>query len=172
MNYITDQVKALIGAETSFSEAPHPVESSEVRRFHQATMDDAPRYWDADWAAKSRYGGLVAPAAFPALAFRRAVNTPDPMETVSQPDSDGVSRAFRGLPTVEVPLPRLLNGGYEYEFFRYAKPGERIARKSRYKNIYQRDGKSGPMVFVVMEEFFKTTADDPLLVVRATSILR
>ena len=63
VNYITDEVKAVIGAESEPVEAYHAVESSEVRRFHHATMDPAPRYWDRDWAKKSRYGGIVAPPA-------------------------------------------------------------------------------------------------------------
>ena len=44
-NYITDEVKALIGTESTPVEATQPVEASEVRRFQQATMDDAARYW-------------------------------------------------------------------------------------------------------------------------------
>ena len=46
-NYITDEVTALIGMESAPVEATHPVEASEVRRFQQATMDEAPRYWEA-----------------------------------------------------------------------------------------------------------------------------
>lgn len=172
MDYITDEVRALIGAETELSETVHPVEASEVRRFFQATMDDAPRYWDEEWARKSRYGGTVAPPAFPVLAFRRAPNTPDPLATIDLPDSDGLTRAFRGLPLIKVPLTRLLNGGYEYEFFRYARVGERVFRKSRYADIYQRDGKSGPMVFVILEERYQTADGAPLLIAKTTIILR
>jgi len=72
VNYITDEVKAVIGAHNGPILAYHPVEASEVRRFFQAVMDPAPRYWDEAWAKISRYGGLVAPPAFPPLAFRRA----------------------------------------------------------------------------------------------------
>ena len=43
VNYITDEVKAVIGAESEPMEAYHPVEPSEVRRFHHATMDPARR---------------------------------------------------------------------------------------------------------------------------------
>jgi hypothetical protein len=56
VNYITDAVRAIIGAQSSWAEAPHPVEPSEVRRFFQATMDQNPNYWDAEKAAHSRYG--------------------------------------------------------------------------------------------------------------------
>ena len=180
VNYITDEVKAVIGAHNGPVLAYHPVEASEVRRFFQATMDPAPRYWDEAWAKSSRYGGLVAPPAFPPLAFRRAPTDPDPLDHMGEPDFDGMVRAFRGLPPVKVPLPRLLNGGYEYEFLRYARVGERIYRSSTYLDIYQREGRSGPMVFVIAADTFTTdgTTDGrtdgtiPLITVTTTTILR
>jgi hypothetical protein len=172
VNYITDDVKAVIGAHNGPVLAYHPVEASEVRRFHQAIMDPARRYWDEAWAKSSRYGGLVAPPAFPPLAFRRAPNEPDPLDRMGEPDFDGNPRNFRGLPPVKVPLPRLLNGGYEYEFFRYARVGERIYRSSTYLDIYQRDGRSGPMVFVVVADMYSTDGNVPLVNMTTTTILR
>lgn len=130
-NYITDEVRSLIGMESAPVEATHPVEASETRRFHQATMDEAPRHWDANWARQSRYGTLVAPPAFPVHAFRRAAGTPDPLGAMGEQDFDGLNRQLRpSLPPVKVPLVRLLNGGYDYEFYRYARPGERIFRRT------------------------------------------
>jgi len=76
------------------------------------------------------------------------------------------------LPPVKLPLKRMLNGGYEYEFFRYAKVGERIYRGSTYLDIYQRDGKSGPMVFIVAADTYTTDNAVPLIVATTTSIWR
>jgi len=171
-NFITDEVKALIGAETEVVEAYHPVEASEVRRFHHATLDPAKRYWDSEWAANSRYGAVVAPPAFAVHAFRRAPSEADPLEVPEDAKFDGHSRSFNGLPEVNVPLERLVNGGYQYEFFRYPKIGERIFRKSRYKDIYQRDGRSGPMVFVIFEDEYFVGSGEILLNVQTTAILR
>jgi acyl dehydratase len=173
VNYITDEVKAVIGAESEPIEACHPVDASEVRRFHHAVMDPAPRYWDKDWAGKSRYGGVVAPPAFPVHAFRRTPEAADPLDRMGDPDFDGRNRRMRpGLPPVEVPLVRLLNAGYDYEFFRYARQGERIFCKSRFKDIYQRDGKSGTMVFVVIEDRYTNEHGDPLITTTNTLLLR
>jgi len=81
VNYITDKVKAVIGAESKPVEAYHAVEPSEVRRFHHATMDPARRYWDGEWAKQSRYGGLVAAGVpgprLPAPARRAGSPGPD-----------------------------------------------------------------------------------------------
>ena len=173
-NYITDEVKAIIGAHSEWVEACHPVEESEIRRFFQATMDPHPRYWNERWAAESRYAKPVAPPAFPVHAFRRPPEaTDDPLDRMDDPDFDGVSRALRpGLPRVPVPLPRILNGGYEYEFFSYAKVGECIVSRSRYKDICQREGKSGPMVLVLVEDEYVTRDGRPLLTSTNTNIMR
>lgn len=170
---ITDAVRALVGVEAAPVEATHPVEASEVRRFHHATLDPAPRYWDAASAGAARAGGLVAPPAFPAHAFRRAADAPDPLEAEGGQDFGGHSRVLRpGLPPIDVPLTRLLNGGYTYEFFRYARVGERIVCRSRYKDIYERDGASGALVFVVIEDDYATSDGAPLLRSTNTMILR
>lgn len=170
-DYITPEIRALIGAEAPPVFASHPVEASEVRRFHQAVMDHAPRYWDAP--AATRYGGVVAPPGFPVHAHRRAEATPDPLDDMDKPDYDGVDRALRpGLPAVLMPLNRLMNGGYEYELFRYARPGERILLRSRYADIYQRNGRTGPIVFVVIEDSYETDTGERLLRSLNTMILR
>jgi hypothetical protein len=164
-NYITSEVLALIGVQSEWVEACHPVQESEVRRFFQAIMDPNPRYWDEQWAAGSRYGKPVAPPAFAVHAFRRRPDdAQDPLESMDDPDFDGVSRARRpGLPTIPVPLSGILNGGYEYEFYSYARVGDRILCRSAYREIYQREGKSGPLVFVVIEDEYKTSDGRPLL---------
>jgi N-terminal half of MaoC dehydratase len=172
-DYLTPAVRALIGHEAPPIEATHPVEASEVRRFHHATMDPAPRYWDPASAGARRCHGVVAPPGFPVHALRRASAASDPLDREDLGGLGGYGRALRpGLPPLDLPLERLLNGGYEYELFRYARLGERIVCRSRYRDIYQRDGASGPLVFVVLEDRYATTAGEPLLTVTNTMILR
>ncbi|ORE94061.1 hypothetical protein ATO13_08306 [Stappia sp. 22II-S9-Z10] len=170
VNYITDDVKALIGMESDFCEMPHPVEASEVRRFHHAVMDDSPRYSDA---GASRYGGPVAPLGFPVHMYRRRPGEPDPLDGMDSPDRDGLDRKLRpGLPPIDVPLTRLLNGGYRYTFYRYAEIGDRIFVKSRYRDIYQRSGRSGVMVLFDIEDTYVNQDRDLLLETKNTIILR
>lgn len=171
--YVTDEIRRLIGVSAAPVKAHHPIEGSEVRRFFHATMDQARRYHDDDWAASSRYGSIVAPPAFPMHAFRREPAAADPLDSMGNPEFDGLSRELRpGLPAVEVPLTRLLNGGYEYEFFRYAKPGDEVVCTSSYRDIYEKDGKNGVMVFIIIEDFYATAEGDPLLRAINTTILR
>ena len=172
MALLTPSVLALIGAESAPLEATHPVEAGEVRRFHHATMDAAPRYWDPDSPGARRCGGVVAPPGFPVHAQRRGADAADPLDDDDGGGLGGYGALRPGLPPLNLPLDRLLNGGYAYEMFRYARPGERIVCRSRYKDIYERDGRNGPMVFVVLEDDYATADGEPLLRVINTMILR
>jgi hypothetical protein len=173
-DYITDEVRAVIGARSEWSEATHPVEASEVRRFFQGTMDPKPVYWDDMSARDSRYRGTVAPPGFPVHAARRGPEEiDDPLDVGLDPDFDGVSRALRtGLPKLPVALPGVLNGGYEYELLSYARVGERIKFRSSYRDIYQRDGKTGSIVFIIIEDEYATSDGRPLLRSLNTMIMR
>lgn len=174
VNYITGDVRAVIGATSEWVEAPHAVEASELRRFFQALMDPNPRFWDADYAAGTRYGGVVTPPGFPVHAFRRpADELHDSLAAAGDPDFDGVSRAMRpGLPKLPIPLSGILNGGYEYEFYSYPRLGERIQCRSIYRDIYQKQGKAGPMVMVLIEDEYRTADGRPLLKSLNTMIMR
>lgn len=172
-SYLTEEVKALIGVQSPWIEAPHVVEPSEVRRFYQAVMDFSPRY-RGEHGAADKYGGPVAPPAFAVHAFRRRPeDQADPIAETGDPDFDGFSRALRpGLPTLPVPLSGVLNGGYEYEFYSFPKHGERILCRSVYRDVYQKEGKSGVMVFAVVEDEYKTADGRPLLKSLNTMIMR
>ncbi|MBR0667213.1 MaoC family dehydratase [Roseomonas hellenica] len=173
MELISDAARALIGTRSDWAEACHPVEASEARRFFQAIMDDSPRYRSE--AAGSRYGGPVAPPGFPVHAFRRpASDATDPLEGRGDPEFDGSSRLLRHhLPRLPIALEGVLNGGYEYEFFSYARVGERIFSRSTYRDLRQREGRSGPMVLVIIEdEYAAGTELRPLLRSIATTIIR
>ena len=174
MSYVTDEVKALIGRESPWLDACDEVERGAIRRFHQAVMDDDPIFWKDQYAVETRYGSVVAPPLFPLHAFRRPSGTPDPLGQVAEdPDYDGVSRDFGlGLPLARLPLPRLLNGGIQVEIYQLARPEERIRSKSKYLDIYQKEGRSGDLVFVLVETIYANEKDETLLKCVQTHILR
>lgn len=174
VNYITDEVKALIGFETDWVEAWDLVERGAIRRFTQAVMDDDPVYWNDEQAAATKYAGVVAPPLFPLHAFRRPPGTPDPLNRVSgDPDFDGVTRDFGlGLPPLPISLPRLLNGGNQVEVYQLARPGERIRAKSKYVDIYQKEGKSGSLIFILVETVYCNQKKELLLKAVQTHVLR
>ena len=170
---LTDEVRALVGVTGPRRVAPEPVGADTLRRFAQAAMELDPIHWDEAAARARGYERVVAPPLFPLHAFPRPAGTPDPLDALADdPDWDGIELTEDGLPPVEVPLPRLLNGGVAAEVFALARVGDTIAAQSRYADISEREGSSGPMVFVVVETDY-TNGDGALLLrTRTTMIAR
>ncbi|MEZ5707966.1 MAG: MaoC family dehydratase N-terminal domain-containing protein [Blastomonas sp.] len=170
---LTDEIRAMIGLTTGWQQAANAVEASEVRRFHHATMDCAPRYFDAGHAASSRYGALVAPPAFVVEMFRRPDAAPDPLDRFADDRNyDGAAQHFRGLPEIRTPLKRLLNGGYSYEFYRYARIGDQVERQSRFADIREKAGSAGPLLIILIETLYRTIEGTRLLRSVSTLIQR
>jgi hypothetical protein len=173
-NLITDNTRALIGIWSELVEAPHAIEASEVRRFAHAMMDLHPRYWDPYWQRDGNSLGPVAPPAFAMHAFRRPPTAQDPLDRLaSDPDFDGLDRTLRpGLPALDIPLPRLLNGGYEYEFYSYYEIGDKVLCRSAYTDFQQKGEAAAPVILVTIEDQFLN--QDGLLIFKSinTIILR
>jgi hypothetical protein len=175
MGMITDALKAHIGVWSDTETACDPVEQGAVRRFAQAIMDDDPDYGpDAPPSSRcGRYGGPVTPPLFPNHMLRRAFGTPDVIQANARnPDFDGVVPA-RGLPEIAAlaHLP-VLNGGSEFEFFRYARFGEFVTLRQRYADIYEKPAREGSLVFVVIESEIRTAGGEMLLRARRTLLRR
>jgi acyl dehydratase len=176
MTYVTDEMRALIGVPGPRLTAPYPLGPDELRRFVQGVMEGNAVHWDPAAAAGSRYGEVVATPLFPIhTPTRRVLGGPDPLEHLREdPDWDGIDRsaAFGGLPAVEVPLKRILNGGTEAEFFALAKLGDVITAQSQYTDISEREGRSGPMVLVKVQTTYTNQDGEKLLVSTMTVIMR
>lgn len=172
-DYITPEVKAVIGAQgvvTAWDE----IEAGAIRRFIQAIMDPDPIYWDKDMAS-DRYGGVVAPPMYPVHAFRTPPSAPDPLdEAIKNPRHHGASSfmARQGLPDPPIPLKGVLNGGSDVEFFALAQVGDRLTLRSTIEDIYQKNGRSGALIFVRIRLEISNQKGELLLINRQTSIYR
>ncbi len=80
--------------------------------------------------------------------------------------------ASDGLPELPLHGRALLNGGSEIEFYRYARHGENVIQRSTYADIYERQSKNGPMLFVVTETEYLTQSGALLMRARKTAIRR
>ncbi|TCG02400.1 hypothetical protein BZM26_00725 [Paraburkholderia strydomiana] len=171
MSTLTESLTPYIGLKSDVVVACDAVEEGAVRRFAQATMDERAIYGPA--GADSRYGGPVAPPLYPALMFRRPLGAPDPVQIhADDPDWDGNAAAgTAGLPPIE-PLREhsVLNGGAEVELYRYARHGEQVSMQSRYADMYEKVGRKGPMVLVILESEYRTLDSELLLRIRRTYI--
>lgn len=172
VNYVTDEVRQMIGREAELT-AWDPVERGAVRRFVQAIMDPDPIYWSDEHAGATRYGGIVAPPFYPMYGFRFP---PDQSDALSPADTDphfhgGTFLPRFGLPDIPGP-ERRLNGGNEIEFYALARLGDRLTAKSRIEDVFQKQGRQGPMVFVKMHVAIYNQHGQLLLLNRQTSIRR
>jgi acyl dehydratase len=170
---VTPAMKELVGRQTEPQTAATPVSDSELRRFLHATMETDPVHWSADEAEERPYGGVVAPPLYPVHAFRRAVGTPDPFGRFdADPDWDGTIPRHSGLPRLELPYARGLNGGVEADFFALAAEGDVVSSTSAYVRIEDHEGRSGPMVIVTTETEYRRQDGQKLVTVRSTQIRR
>jgi acyl dehydratase len=175
MSILTDEIRSYIGLEGDPITAPHPLSEDSLRRFVQAVMETDPVHWDPEAAAASRYGTVVAPPLQPLHAFVRPPGSPDPADALAtDPDWDGVPRdqGRRGLPVVPLPLHRMLNGGTSARFHQLAKVGDVVTARSRYADIQEKEGRSGPMVIIQQETRYTNQDGDLLAVVTTSAIMR
>ena len=136
---ITDEVRALIGRETEPERNRFPISEEMAFDVADAIQDPNLLYVDPDHAKRSRFGGLLCPP----LATWKDIAPPIGYFGAGQESH------------FQVPLPFNsygLNGGADWQFLRPAYVGEWITRRFRILDIYEKQGRSGPLVFVVRQE--------------------
>ena len=157
---ITEEAKAMIGKEGE--PVTRKVYEKEIRRFCYAVGDLNPIYLEAEEAKKSRHGGIVAPPMFYDIP-----NTQDfPLENLKE---DGLPDAGRKVP---LKVTRSMAGGKELEFFKPMRPGDTITRVGKIVDIYEKQGRSGPLVFTVFENRFTNQDGELVVIERLTGISR
>jgi acyl dehydratase len=136
---ITPRVRDLIGHETPPQRNRFPISDEMAYDVADAIEDPNPLYTDTDHARRSRFGGLLCPP----LATWKDIAPPI--------GYFGAGQDWH----FEVPLPfdsYGLNGGSDWQFLRPAYVGDWITREFRILDIYEKQGRSGPLVFIVRQE--------------------
>ena len=115
-------------------------------------------------AQSSRYGGLIAPPLF----YMAPLTEPVPENELR---ADGLP--FEGkFPVPPTSLPRLMDGGTEVEFLQTVRVGDVLTGRSRITDIYQKEGRSGPLIFVERETTFTNQDSELVLIEKGATILR
>lgn len=115
------------------------VTKKDIRRYAQAIRDSNPLYVDEAYARTTRYGGIIAPPLF--------------CHTLAFDDVPAENLRADGLPTeLDLPLPakRAVGGGSVFETGEPVRPGDIITVTKVVEDIYKKPGKSGELVFVVL----------------------
>ena len=178
--YLTDEIKALIGATGERVQlSPWGIEKEDLRRFSQALMDPDPRYWDEEFAKSTKFGEIITPAIYCTyINHKLAPGSEDPVTRAfrENPDSDGIGgvRDEGGaLPRVPTELKRILNAGNEIEVLKYPSLGDLIFSQSRYSDIAEREGRDGShMIIITTETEFTNQKGETLCINRRSSIRR
>ena len=156
---ITREVKDLIGTETPPERNRFPLTDEMAFDVADATEDPNPLYVDQDHAKSSRFGGLLCPP----LATWKDIAPPIGFFGAGQESH------------FQVPLPFNsygLNGGSDWQFLRPAYVGDWVTRRFRILEIYEKEGRSGPLVFVVRLETQTNQDDQTVSLAKRVSIHR
>jgi acyl dehydratase len=104
------------------------VEKRHIRQFALAIGDHNPLYLDEEYAAQTPYGGIIAPPTFP---------------IVIGAEGEGIM--------LELDPKRMLHGEQEFIYTRPIRPGDTLISQMKVTDLYEREGKSGKMQFLVLD---------------------
>ena len=136
---ITDEVRALVGTETESERNRFPISEEMAFDVADAIEDANPLYQDAVHASNSRFAGILCPP----LATWKDIGPPIGYFGAGQESH------------FQVPLPFNsygLNGGSDWQFLRPTYVGNWITRQFKILDIFEKQGRSGLLVFVVRQE--------------------
>lgn len=156
-SFITLEMKALIGKETVFT-APEEIGRASIRLFAMAIGDSHPLYWDGEFAERTSFKGIIAPPTFICETSQYMTGEID--------ERGGFARSVR------LPLPGVVRGGNEYEFFQPVRPTDVVSAKWKVTDIYEKEGKTGNLVFLICEITYSNQNGEVLAINRETMIFR
>jgi acyl dehydratase len=144
MGVITEE--ALRWADREYPRFEMQVTATDIAKFAHATGETNPIHFDKAAAAAAGYADVVAPTLFP-YVVRMHASALVPSDQL-EPD---------GSPSADVPpLPtrRAMAGETSVVFGEPIVAGDLITVEKRLAQMYEKEGRSGPLVFVEMEFTF------------------
>ncbi|OJZ76378.1 hypothetical protein BRW65_01655 [Mycobacterium paraffinicum] len=145
---ISERLRTAVGVWRTDGPPSFPIDRSDIRRWAIATYwpQEPPRlYWDEAFARTTRWGGIIAPDDFNPFAW------PVPRAEVGPP----LHRALPGEAG-----QRMLNGGVEFAFAQPMRPGDVITSRTRVKDLNEREGRFGLMLYIRLERELRNQRDE------------
>lgn len=140
------------------------VGATDIRRYARAVGDENPLYHDADYARSRGFADIVAPPNMVPSIMEWGGGEP---EESLRPD---------GFPPGEFPrMPRglrVMGGGEKMVFHKSVVAGTEICMTSELVEAYEKEGRSGGIVFLVYENRYTDAGGEPLLDCRRTVVIR
>jgi len=147
---ITEEARAW--ADRDYPDFEYLVTAIDIARFARATGETNPIHYDPAAAAAAGYAGVVAPTMFPyVIRMHGATLVPsDELEPDGSPSAD----------VPPLPTKRAMAGETSIELGARIVAGDVITVRKRLADMYEKEGRSGPLVFVEMEYTFTNQQDD------------
>lgn len=166
---ILEDAKKVIGAESKPVYGRYPVEYDPIRRYAHMCEQRDPLFLDPEYAAKTRYGGVIAQpllignfAGGGAWPLPEGHSTGNPMANPRPKERDETA-----APEVPTAGNRAINLTTEYEFFLPVKIGDRLSSTSRIADVYIKGIKIDPKAFwTVTERIVRNQNGEVVLVAR------
>ena len=154
MGIITDEARRW--AKQTYPTHRFPVTAHEIARYARAIGATDPIHYDPEQARAAGYSDVVAPPLFPYVIRMQVYGLvgPDSLEVDGSPRAD----------VPPLPTRRAMAGETHLELGDPVMAGDVITVEKRMLDLYEKEGKSGPLVFVQMEYLF--TKGDGALVAR------
>lgn len=158
MSDLLDGLKEYVGIESE--PVVYSIDAGAIKFFAESLMDPDPLYWDEGYAKATEHGRIVAPPTFYGGATSvRNMRADDPRT---------VSAAYVPVPPGWVGL----YAGDDFEFLAPIQPGDTLTCREKVVDIYERQGRSGHLIFVVREKDFTNQHGQLALVRRGTIVYR
>lgn len=159
---ITDEARRW--AAEPFADSHFAVGRNDIRRFAHAVGALDPVHLDVDAAVEAGYPDLLAPPYFPYVVRMHASNLTGRQNLLA----DG--SAAEDVPPLQT--RRAMAGSTEITFGVAVFAGDTLTLRKRIAEIYEKVGRSGPMVFVKTEFSFTNQRDEPVMREHFTRIYR
>ncbi len=132
----------------------YTVERGKILEFVQAIGDDNPVYRDREAAKRAGYREVIAPPTFLTV-----------MDNWAGPDLETRCRQL-GIDPLKV-----LHGEQEYVYHAPIHPGDELTATARVSEVYEKEGKSGKMLFIVTDKEY-LRGSETVAVCRTTTVVR
>jgi len=127
----------------------YEIEKGMIKRFARAIGDNNPLWQDEEYAVKTSYGGIIAPPNFVlTLGFGKILQ-----DFISDPEIT------------------VLHGSTELESYQAIRPGDVITVTSTIRNIRDRQGEMGKMLFVIFVMLYKNQKEELVAQCRQMAII-
>ena len=142
--------------------ASPPVSESDIRKWAIAVYwpkTPPPIFWDADYAAGTRWGGLIAPPDFNPFAWPVTVERPPRAERSEPTNTPRSGKGRRGM-----------NGGQVDTYGVPMRPGDVITARNRLRDWDERETRLGLTLFTFAETEWRNQAGELVKLRVATGI--